>query len=121
MSRLYEYMKMSTDNDDVAKFRSASFRLVKEDTGHRQLLESIDKDSATTILTIQDELNAELKKRYNGCYRFDLCIDEGSGTEVLKIKRKLSKSIGLACHSANDKLSKIKRIIETKMSTSEDI
>lgn len=118
--RLYEYMKLSTD-DSIAKFRSLSFRLVKEDTGHQSLLESIDKDYANKIIELQQELNTELKKKYNGCYKFDLCIDEGSGLEVLKMKRKFTKVLSITTHSANDKLSKIKRIIETKMSTNEDI
>ena len=120
MSRLYEYMKMSTDDDSLAKFRSASFRLVKEESNDN-LLGALDEGTTGEVLGLLTTLNHELKKRYNGCYKFDLCIDEGSGTDVLKIKRKLSKAIGLACHSANDKLSKIKRLIETKMSTSGDI
>lgn len=120
MSRLYEFMKMSTDDEDIAKFRSVSFRLVKEDTGHKLLLDSIDKDLAKQIITLQQELNTELKKRYNGVYKFDLCMDEGVGIEALKIKRKQAKQISLLCHSCNDKLSKIKRNIEINLSSKED-
>ena len=121
MSRFYDFMKMSTDDKDIAKFRSVSFRLVKEETGHIQILDSIDKDSAKQVLELQQELNAELKKRYNGCYKYDLCIDEGTALDVLKIKRKQSKALSLLCHRTNDKLSKIKRSIETLMSSNKDI
>lgn len=117
MSRLYEFMKMSSEDEGMAKFRSVSFRLVKEDTGNKQLLESIDKDSADKILKLQKELNIELNKRYNGCYKFDLCIDEGVGIDVLKIKRKQAKSLNILCHSSNDKLSKIKKNIEISLSS----
>lgn len=121
MSRLLGYMKLSTTDEDIAKFRSVSFRLVKEDTGHSQLLESIDKELANQIIELRQNLNAELEKGYYGCYKFDLCIDEGKGMDILKIKRKQSKALSLFCHSTNDKLSKIKRIIETKMSADKDI
>jgi hypothetical protein len=120
MSRLYEFMKMSTDDKDIAKLRSVSFRLVREDTEHRQLLYSIDEGVAKDILDLYVELNTELKKRYNGLYKFDLCIDEGVGINVLKIKRKQAKSLSLFCHQINDKLSKIKRNIEESMSTKDD-
>lgn len=115
MSRLYEYMRLSSD-DDIAKFRALSFRLVKRDTGYRALLQSIDEDSASRILEIQTDLNKELSKKYNGTYKFDLCMDEGDTLDILKIKRKYTKSLSLLCHGSNDKLSKIKRSIEEKMS-----
>ena len=55
-------MKLSTTDEDIAKFRSVSFRLVKEDTGHSQLLESIDKELANQIIELRQNLNAELEK-----------------------------------------------------------
>ena len=120
MSRLLEYMKLST-SDEMARFRSVSFKLVKENTTHGQLLESLDKEHSDEITQLHQELNAELKKIYNGNYRFDFCIDEGDGVNILKIKRKQSKALGIICHRCNDKLTKIKRIIETKMSNNKDI
>jgi uncharacterized protein (DUF2249 family) len=113
-------MKLSSD-PDFAKFRTLSFRLVKEATEHKQLLESIDKGVAEQIIDIQNELNTELSKKYNGNYKFDLCIDEGNNLDILKIKRKQAKALSMMCHEANDKLSKIKRFIETKMSNDTDI
>ncbi len=120
MSRLYKVMKMSTEDEDIAKFRSVSFRLVKEATGHGILLESIDKEHAIDILSLQAELNSELKKRYKGIYKYDLCIDEGCALDVLKIKRKQAKSLSLLCHRTNDKLSKIKKNIEINLTSQED-
>lgn len=115
MSRLYEYMQLSSD-DDTAKFRALSFRLVKENTKHQALLQSIDEGSARAVLDIHQELNKELKKWYNGAFKFDLCMDEGNTLEVLKIKRKYTKALSLLCHQGNDKLSKIKRSIEENLS-----
>jgi len=120
MSRLYEFMKMSTDDEDIAKIRSVSFKLVKEETGHGQLLGSIDEVFAKEILVLQKELNAELKKRYNGNYRYDLCIDEGHAINVLKIKRKQAKSLSMLWHESNDKLSKIKKNIEINLTFKQD-
>ena len=113
-------MKLST-SDEIAEFRSVSFKLVKENTAHGQLLESLDKEHSEEIVQLHQELNAELKKIYNGSYRFDFCIDEGVSIDILKIKRKQSKALSIFCHRCNDKLTKIKRIIETKMSNNKDI
>lgn len=119
MSRLYEFMKMSSEDEDIAKFRSISFKLVKESTNYS--LELLDEHRRLDIVNLREELNTELKKRYNGSYRFDLCIDEGVGVEALKIKRKQAKDLSLLCHRCNDKLSKIKKNFEISLSSKKDI
>jgi hypothetical protein len=120
MSRLYEFMKMSTGDDSIAKFRSVSFRLVKENTEHSILLDSIDTDSAKRILEMNKALNAELRKWYKGQFKFDLCIDEGVGVDALKLKKKQAKTLSLICHETNDKLSKIKKNIEINLTSEKD-
>ncbi len=115
MSRLYGYLRLSS-SDDIAKFRSLSFRLIKEDTGHLRLLELIEEDRSKMIMGIQDDLNNQLKKLYNGNYKFGLCVSEGRALDVLKIKKKYIKTLSLLCHRGNDKLSKIKRYVEERMS-----
>lgn len=117
MSRLYEYMIISSD-DGIAKFRALSIKLVKENTKHRKLLNKLDilQEHIEEIDVILSELNTNLKKIYNGNYKFDLCIDEGDTINKLKIKRKFSKKLTIECHSSNDKLSKIKRLVEINLS-----
>jgi len=118
--RLYEYMKLSSDNEDIAKFRTMSFRLVKSETSNRQLLESIDEGYKKQVLTLLQGLNTELKKVYTGMYRFDLCVDEGNGLDVLKIKRKYSKVLNMLCFEYNDLLSKIKKDVEINLTENKD-
>ena len=117
--RFVDYIKISTEDDDIAKFRSMSIRLVKESTGHKTLLDNLNevKDYLNEIETIISELNSELRKVYNGNYQFDLCIDEGDSIDILKIKRKQAKVLSLMCHNHNDKFSKIKKNIEISLSS----
>ena len=116
--RLYEFMKMSSGDGDIAKFRSLTFKLVKESTNYS--LELLDEHRRLDVVNLLEELNSELKKKYKGDYKFDLCIDEGSTVDVLKLRKKQAKQLSLLNHRMNDKLSKIQKNFEISLSSEDD-
>lgn len=112
--RLYDYIKLSSSEDDIAIFRSLSIKLVIENKEYDDIIKRLSEKYKyiNESFAIINSINRHLRGVYKGDYRFGFCIDEGSGTDILEIKKGKKLMLSMRCHETNDNFCKIKKILE---------
>lgn len=113
--RLEKYLQYSSVDKDTNKYKSLEIRMLNKDTDYDSVVEKIEKQYKlnTSILGHIDKLNKELKKSYNGKWKFQLCLDEGKMPDEI-IKNKRSGILKRKMFKLNEKLSNMKLEIENK-------
>ncbi len=114
MMKFMDYMKLSSLDDDEAVFRSIEIGLVESPTKYHNCISNVSENhpEVLSLFIIKKKLNDQLKKRYNGKYLFDFCIDESVSIDTLKIKDSYKKFLSLSFFESNDDITKIKTIVE---------
>jgi len=113
--RLYRYLKVSTDDDDVSSFRSLNIDLVENKTNNYDLVlriqEKYQLDDA--MMELLERANKELKSIYRGKYVFDFCLEEqGHSPEVIRMDAQKIRQLKEKWFKFNDELSNIQNEFE---------
>lgn len=114
--RLLDYLSLSNLDESTNKFRAMNVGLVKEPTGHGDIVSEVLQkyDIVNEIDRELDHLNKNLQSSYRGKMKFDYCIEEDIDINKSKIKSRLLKKLKLQLLETNDKLSKVKKEVESK-------
>ena len=108
--RLYNFLSISSQDDEASVFRSLNLDLVESDTGNIDLVKRVSEkylldDAALQLL---EKANRELKKMYRGKLKFDFCNEEqGMAPDDVKIDRKKVRQLKEKWFQFNDELSNI--------------
>lgn len=114
--RLIDYLSLSNLDERTNKFRAMNVGLVKEPTKYKPIVSEVLQkyDIINEIDKELDILNKNLQSSYRGKLKFDYCIEEEVNINKSKIKSRLLKKLKLQLLETNDKLSKVKKEIESK-------
>lgn len=114
--RLLKFMTYFNTDEDVNKFRAMSIDLtskIDETTNIINIIE--EKYDIKTIKPLIDDINKELRKYYTGKYSFGLCTEKTKRIEDFIKNKKKSEKILMNLFEKNDRLSRIKTILEEKL------
>ncbi len=112
--KLLKYLSQTSDSEETTKFRGLDCKLVKEETGNKELVEKVVQqyELGNEILELYELLNKDLRKHYKGKMRFDFTSGEGKPVDVLKIKSGRRDFIKKRVFEFEDVLAKTQRKLE---------
>jgi hypothetical protein len=119
--RLYKYLSISTNDDDISSFRSLNIDLVETKTHNIDLVERIQQryDLDDKISRLIEDANKELKSIYRGKYIFDFCLEEqGLTPDSMKIDNNKVRQLKEKWFKFNDELSTIQNEFEKNIKRS---
>lgn len=117
--RLFKYMGLSCEDEDVNIFRSVNVKLVEGSTEYKASVEKVQEKYTlnTDVIEIVEYLNKQLNKVYKGKLKFDFCLDDNEGITIDKIKLNERKRAVLKrkFFEACDKIGKAKTSVEKQI------
>ncbi len=118
--RFDQYMKISSPDEDVYKFRSLKIGIVNIDTEYDSIITRLSEKYhyIQESLDIVDKINKEFRSVCKGLYKlkYRLCLDESIHLSEVKIDSSSRKKIQFKQHEANEALAKIKSKFEREIS-----
>lgn len=119
--RLYKYLSLSSNDDDVSSFRSLNIALVEKKTNNMDLVERIQTkyEMVFDADMLIEKANKELKLMYRGKFLFDYCLEEqGLPPENIKVGSQKVRMLKEKWFKFNDELSTIQDEFERKIKKS---
>jgi len=116
--RLYNFLSISSGDNEESVFRSLNLDLVESDTGNSDLVRRITEKYMLddTAMMLLEKANKELKEMYRGKLRFDFCLEEqGKSLQDTKMGRKKIGQLKEKWFKFNDELSNIQISFEKCM------
>jgi hypothetical protein len=118
--RFDQYMKISSPDDDMSKFRSFRIGIVKEDVEYDDVVKRLSEkyEYILETLGIVEKMNKEFRSACKGMYKlkYKLCLDENIHLSEIKIDSNIRKKIQFKQHEANEELTRIKSRFEREIS-----
>jgi hypothetical protein len=113
--RLLKYLSYAQLPEKTNTFRAMSIKLVDKPKDYSDVVSFVqEKYDIPKVQELINKLNKELKNFYKGEHKFALCLTEGITPNKIKIKSRYETMMKSMFYESNDKLSKIKKVIEEK-------
>jgi len=102
--RLDQYMKISSPDEDISKFRSLNIGIVKEDVDYDSIIYRLSEkyDYIQESLDLVDNINKVFRSVCRGVHKFKykLCLDENIHLSEVNINSSSRKKMQFKQHQA---------------------
>lgn len=118
--RLEYYMRLSSPDDDISKFRSLKIGITKENISYNDIVERLSAkyDYIMKAEDLVNEMNKLFRLYCKGMYKlkYRLCMDEDIHPSKIKMDSSARKRLILKSHELNNELTKIQQQFEKDLS-----
>lgn len=114
--RLYDYMNLSSDTEEISTFKSLKIDIIKKD----DYIDVIDKLSEKynyikKSIDMVNNINNDLKKYYKGSYRYGFCLESIKNIDDVVLKKKQIEKMYKKYNNINNEFENIKRKFENDL------
>ena len=115
--RFVDYMRLSSQDDDIATFRSLKIQLVKNIDVYDDIVKRLTEkyQYINESIVIIHDINKHLRTMYKGKLKYGFCIDNGINVNELNIHKGYRMLLSIKYLEMNDNFVVIKRHFENDM------